>query len=342
LGKYKILLLLFLALLAYKTGIPAVNAVNEEGPSFMEMISVTVNCTTAELTISSTVHSTDATLVHFPTGIDMSSSELTNAVLIVVGFSREASGLVIGFNNTDAATARSLADAVKGSIENAFNTGFTFTYNSTETEDTYVYVSYTGPGKSDLTGYLSWLMDRCLVSNLGGFTSTFLSMSSEMEAFVEVSAGKESGSFDWIYYMAVGYSTSVSTGVGPHKIDILDLLNADSLAPSEHASQEGWFVSTVQFIVLSNETVSYVSSEPGLMNPPMQMRGWIVNPIPPQPPVQLMAQFSFANDPTPVNKLSITFSGLIIPEITAPAQLILLILTISATLAARKMLKKFL
>ncbi|MEM1990302.1 MAG: hypothetical protein QW782_06675, partial [Candidatus Bathyarchaeia archaeon] len=59
----------------------------------------------------------------------------------------------------------------------------------------------------------------------------------------------------------------------------------------------------------------------------------------PRPPAQLIAQFSFANDPTPVDRLSITFSGLIIPEFTAPIQLILLILAISVTLAARKRLR---
>ncbi|MEM1514565.1 MAG: hypothetical protein QXH24_00690 [Candidatus Bathyarchaeia archaeon] len=325
--------------LTYRTDIPVVNAVNEEGPSFAESISVTVNCTTAELTIFSTIYSADVSLVHFPPGVDMSRGELTDAVLIVVGFSREASGLVIGFNNTDAATARSLADAVKGSIETAFNMGFTFTYNSTETEDTYVYVSYTGPGKSDLTGYLSWLMERCLAPDLGGFTLTFLPMSSKMEAIVKVSAGKESGGFEWIYYMTVGYSTSVPTGMGPHKIDILELLNVDSLAPSEYASYGGWFVSTVQFIVLSNDTVSYVSSEPGLVSPPTQMRGWLVNPTPPQPPVQLMAQFSFANDPTSVNKLSLTFSGLIIPEFMAATPLTMLILAVSIVLVVKKWLR---
>lgn len=329
-------ILLSASILVHETNILAVNAADEE-PSFTEVVLVAVNCTRAELIVFSTVYSRDVSLLHFPAGVDMNRGELIDAILIGVGFSREGSGLVIGFNNTNAATARSLADAIKGSIETAFNTGFT--YNSTKIEDTYVYVSYIGPGKSDLTGYLGWLMGRCLAPDLGGFTLTFLPMSSKVEAIAELSASKKSGGFDWIYLMTVGYPTSIPTGMGPHKIDILNLLNVDSLAPSKYASYGGWFVSSVQFIVLSNETVSFMSSEPGLVNPPTQMKGWLVNPTPPQPPLRLAAQFSFANDPTPINKISITFSGLIIPEFNGIMPLFLLILMASIILVFRKRFK---
>ncbi|MEM2719039.1 MAG: hypothetical protein QXJ13_07380 [Candidatus Bathyarchaeia archaeon] len=337
--KYKVLMPLFMLLSAFllTSGIcvSTVDATEEE-PSFAESISVTVNCTTAELTIFSTVHSIDASLVHFPSEVNLNRGELIDATSITVAFSRDGSSLLIAFNNTDAATARTLADAVKGSIENAFNAGFI--WNTTKIESSYVYVEYIGPGKRDLTEYTSWLMERCLAPDLKGFTLTFLPISSEENAFVGVNAAKESGGFNWIYFMTVGYSTSAPVGMGPHKIDILDLLNVESLTPSSYASYEGWFISTVQFVVVSNGTVSFLSSEPGLMSPPTQLKGWLTN-IPPQPPAQLIAQFSFADDPTPVDRLSITFSGLIIPEFTAPTQLILLILAISVTLAARKRLR---
>jgi len=337
--KYKILMPLFMLLSAFllTSGIRVqILDAAEEEPSFAESISVTVNCTTAELTIFSTVDSIDVSLVHFPSEVNLNRSELIDAISIIVAFSRSGSGFLIVFNNTDAATARSLADTVKGSIENAFNVGFT--WNITKIKNSYVYVEYIGPGKMDLTEYISWLMEKCLAPDLKGFTLTFLPMSSEEKAFVEVGATKESGSFNWVYFMTVGYSTSTPVGTGPHKIDILDLLNVESLTPSNYASYKGWFASTVQFIVVSNETVSFLSSEPGLVNPPTQLKGWLIN-IPTQPPAQLIAQFSFANDPTPVDRLSITFSGLIIPEFTAPIQLILLILAISVTLAARKRLR---
>jgi hypothetical protein len=117
--------------------------------------------------------------------------------------------------------------------------------------------------------------------------------------------------------MGVIYYESIPVGAGEHKIDFLDLLNVESLAPSEYASYEEWAgLAMVTLTIVSNETVSYVSSEPGLANPLTgQLKGWYVNPQPPQPPVQLMAYFIFANDPTPVDKLSFTFSGLVIPEL---------------------------
>ncbi|MCX8171855.1 MAG: hypothetical protein N3E47_07880, partial [Candidatus Bathyarchaeota archaeon] len=129
------------AIPAYGTGVQIVGA-SEEEPLFTEIISVAVNCTTAELTIFSTVSSTNSSLVRLPPEINLYGSELINAVLIGVAFSRDSSRLVIAFNNTDAATARSLADTVKGSIENAFNT--VFTWNATRIEDSHVYVEYIG------------------------------------------------------------------------------------------------------------------------------------------------------------------------------------------------------
>jgi len=318
------------------------NASNEEfSAPYGESIGVFVNCTSAELSISSMVMG-NATFVHFPPEIDMNRAELTNVILVSVGFSRQGSGLLFLFNNnTDATTARSLADAVKDSIELAFETSFT--WESTEiTEDNYVNVTYTGSEKNDLPGYLNWLMGECLAPDLGGFTLTFIPMSNEISAVVLVSAYKESGGFDWVYSMGVIYYESIPVGAGEHKIDFLDLLNVESLAPSEYASYEEWAgLAMVTLTIVSNETVSYVSSEPGLANPLTgQLKGWYVNPQPPQPPVQLMAYFIFANDPTPVDKLSFTFSGLVIPEFTILTPLIALMLVASIVVVAEKKISR--
>ncbi|MBS7634142.1 hypothetical protein KEJ34_01390 [Candidatus Bathyarchaeota archaeon] len=315
-----------------------VNAIDGEMEfPIAEAISTVVNCTSAELSISSVVYSGNASLVHFPPQVDMNRAELTNAISIIVGFSRFGSGLVFLFNNTDTATAESLANAVKGSIETAFEVSFTL--NSTGiVEDGYVNVTYIGPGKSDLSGYLGQLMEKCLAPDLGGFTLTFIPVSDETNAYVWVSASKENGGFDWIYSMGVGYSTSIPVGAGSHKIDFLDLLNVESLEPSTYASYEGWYSSMVTLVIVSNETVSYVASEPETANPSqMQLRGWYVNyPQPPQPPAQLMAYFSFADDPTPVNRLSFTFSGLVISEFAALTPLIMLMVVASIAVVAKK------
>lgn len=341
--KHKIIaffsIFLMTTLLIYGRSVLAVNAFNEENSAlYSENISVAVNCTSAELSISSIVLG-NATFVHFPTEIDIGRAELTNVILIGVGFSRQGSVLLFIFNNTDTTTATSLANAVKDSIEPAFETSFT--WNSTGiTEDNYVNVTYTGSGESDLPGYLNWLMGKCLAPDLGGFTLTFIPMSNEMGALILVSAYKESGSFDWVYSMGVVYSTSIPVGAGEHKIDFLDLLNVESLAPSLYASYEDWISSTVSLTIISNETVSYVSSEPGLANLPEQLKGWYINLQPPQPPAQLIAYFSFGDDPNPIDRLSFTFSGLVIPEFTMLTPLIALMSAASIALVAKKKISK--
>lgn len=337
--KLALLLILFAAIfLTNVKCIPTVYAIDEEMDfPIAEGISAVVNCTSAELSISSVVYSGNSSLIHFPPQVDMNRAELTNVISIIVGFSRVGSGLVFLFNNTDTATAESLANAVKGSMETAFEVSFTL--NSTGiVEDGYVNVTYIGSGKSDLPGYLGQLMEKCLAPDLGGFTLTFIPVSDETNAYVLVGASKENGGFDWIYSMGVGYSTSMPVGTGAHKIDFLDLLNVGSLEPSTYASYEDWFSSMVTLVIVSNETVSYLTSEPETADPSqMRLRGWYVNyPQPPQPPAQLMAYFSFADDPTPVDRLSFTFSGLIISEFAALTPLIMLMLLASTALVVKK------
>ncbi|MDI9619287.1 MAG: hypothetical protein QFX33_00480 [Candidatus Nezhaarchaeota archaeon] len=314
----------------------ALDAFSYELPSaILESVSATVNCTSSQLGVVSMVGSTDQSLVHFPPGLNVNRAELTNAVSMMVGFSRQASWLVFIFNNTDAATARSLADAVKPSVEAAFDASFTWS-SMGPIEEGYVNVTYTGLGKGNLLTYASWLMDRCLAPDLGGFTSTFLPMIGEASAFIQVGASKESGGFNWVTLMAVGYYTNIPVGAGQHKIDFLDLLNVQSLEPSRYASLGGWYSSTVTLVVASNEPVEYVSSEPSLASPPSSLYGWHVNPIQPQPPVQLIAQFMFATDPTPVNRLSLTFSGLVIPEFATVAPILAIMLATSLAVVAFK------
>jgi hypothetical protein len=310
----------------------------EDQIPFVEYIEVVVNCTTAEISISSLVLSNDTSLVCFHPDVNLGRVELLNALSVSVVFSRESSGLSFTFNNTDTTTAKSLADSVKSSIEEKFGTSFT--WHSTYTEDNYVFVEYEGSGKSDLPGYLEWLMEKCLAPDLGGFSLTFTPMSEVENAFIVVTAFKDSGGYNWSYSMGVTYSTSMQTGSDTHKIDILSLLRVNSLSASEYASYDGWYLaSSVSLVVLSNETVSYVSSEPDKANPPTQLRGWHINTVPPPPPIQMMAQFMFMDDPT-VDKLSLTFSGLVIPEYPILTSIIVLMLAASAVVAVVKRFRR--
>ena len=178
-------------------------------------------------------------------------------------------------------------------------------------------------------------MNKCLISDLNGFSLAFIPMTNEPNAFILVSAVKESGGFDWIYYVGIDYSTNIQIGTGEHKIDFLDLLNVNSLAPSTYALMNGLYTSTATLSILSNETVSYVSSEPRLVSPPGQLRGWYIQ-YPSSSPVKLLAYFTFADDGTPVDKLSFTFSGLVIPEFNELTLISALIITTIITVIIGK------
>lgn len=297
-----------------------------------ETASVSVNCTTAQVSTMSMVMSYNTSLVHSPSGVDMGRTELMNATGISLIFSTVQSFLIYLFNNTNLATARSFADAVKPSIQTAFGTSFT--WSATGQNDSQVNVTYTGSGKANLTQYTEWLMSQCGgAPDLGGFSLTFLPMTHEPGAFSSVSAYKEVGGFDWAYSMMTGYVMSIPKGSGNHRIDILDLLDVDSLAPSPYANVEDTYTSNVMLTISSNQTITYVSSEPGLVSPE-QPRGWMSIPF--TPPNTLIYYFSFADDPSPVSPLSLTFSGIVIPEFTTLLSVILLILTAIIAVVMRK------
>jgi len=237
---------------------------SSQSSSLMENINVSVNCTTPRLYIDCIVTSNDTSLVHFPPEVDMSGTELTNAVSISLLFSRAISILVYTFNNTNAETAKALADAINPSIEAGFDASFTF--NSTGTHDNYVNVTYTGSGITNLVNYIDWLMNECLISDLDGFSLAFVSMTNELNAAILVSAVKESGNFNRVYSLGTRYSTNIQVGAGDHKIDLLDLLGVNSLSPSPCALTQEFYVSTV-----------ISDSEPGLASPPSQLKGWYIS-----------------------------------------------------------------
>ena len=286
----------------------------------MEIVNISVNCTTASVDVATVIFSNDTSLIHFPEGANLNDPALINATGIAVGFAGNFSVLTFTFENVSASTAKSNADAVKSSIESAF--GVSFTYNSTKTHDSYVDVVYMGEGQSDLVSYTEWLMDQCLNSTIGGFSSTFPEMASEPNAMVNVISEKNAGNFNWTYGMVVHYIASILTDGGSHTIDVLDLLNVESLSPSQYALVEdlGYF-SMVNVYVNSNETITFEECVPSRVTYPMA-RGWY---IPSNSGLTLTGTFHFGNDPTAVEELTFTFGGVVVPEINSTFPLITLL-----------------
>jgi len=297
----------------------------------MENASVYVNCTTASANVNSQIQSKNTSLVHFPSGVDMSNPNLVNITTLWLAFTTAYSYLSYEFNGTTVTTARSISDEVTPTLEGAFQT--IFTWNSTDESGGTAKINYIGLGKQNLTQYTEGLMSLCLASDLEGFSLTFLPISHKPDALEGVLASKDSGSFDWTYYVTAGYLTSVSTGSGNHMIDILALLSVNSIAPSPYANAGSLYNSRIAVYIVSDEPVSFEACQPE--EAPPSSRGWFIYPNPPLH--NLTAMFNFGNDISPVSPLTFTFGGEVVPEF--PSFLILPLL-MAATLLAVMIIRR--
>jgi len=305
-------------------------------PQLSEDVMVVVNCTVGSVATVSELTSSNGSLVHFPSGVDLSDTGLTNVTTIGVMFSTAQSYLMYLFNNTDVATAESIADGFTPSISSAFST--TFNWSSTGTSAGVVNVTYTGAGKSNLPSYVDGLVSECLAADLEGFSLTFVPMTNELGAYAGVGATKDVGSFDWTCGMMTGYTTTITAGSGDHLVDVLDLLDVDSLAPSQYAIEpEIGYSSMVTVTISSDYPVGFVASEPENVTDPTE-RGWFLSPIP--LPNTIEAWFHFGSDPSPQSPLTLTFSGVVVPEFMTIPLLVLFLVSAMAALIVRKRFSK--
>ncbi|MEM3765583.1 MAG: hypothetical protein QXU46_00985 [Candidatus Bathyarchaeia archaeon] len=343
--KIKMAIILMIVFLIVAASGKACFAVDGQLPSELpsevtEIVQISVNCTRAHVMVDSLVLSANETLVHFPTEINMTADEWENVTAVMAVFSTSDSFLFYVFNNTSEDNAESIANTLTTQLNTVFGTDFN--YNSTGLTNGYVNVTYTGSGVGNLTQFTASLMQDCLASDLGGFSSTFIPMTRETNAHTGIVGLKESGGFNWTYSMGVSYFTNIPIGVGMHTIDILDLLNVNSLAPSSYAVASLYpsyvYTSIVQLSIVSNSTISYSSCQPGTANPPTQLRGWYIQTQ--INPTILMAYFSFGGDPSSVTALSFTFSGVVIPEFTVPALITVLASTAILTWSIKKLSKR--
>jgi hypothetical protein len=207
------------------------------------------------------IASENATLIHFPGGVNPTDSNLLNATTLSLTFSTGQSLLIYTFSGVDTTTAKSSADSMTPTIGTAFQT--TFAYVSEGAGGGQVNVTYSGTGKSNLTQYTQSLMTSILYPNLGGVSSTVLPMSFQANALTAMFVTKDAGGFNWTYDMMVSYSTNIAAGTGNHLVDVLALLKVNSIAPSPYANSASGYGSEIIVSVVSNDTVSYVSSQPG-------------------------------------------------------------------------------
>jgi hypothetical protein len=263
----------------------------------------------------------------------MSNSDLLNVTSLMVAFATNQSSLIYIFNNTDAAAARSSADAMTPKVGDVFQDSFTFV--STGTSGSEVNVTYSGLGKTNLAQYTQSLMTNALDPSLGGVSTTFLPMSYQTNAVTGMVGMKDAGTFNWTCSMLVSYTTSIPLGSDSHVVDVLSLLNVSSLAPSSFAYSAGTYASEVAIYVSSNDTVSYVSSQPALASPPS--RGWSYHTVVAN---EIAAMFNFGDDASAVSPLTFTFSGIVFPEFPPTALLLAMMLATTIALMSRKRIRK--
>ena len=307
--KHCVVFLLLFALLTAATSVhPSTVSAAGVNIVYWESASVAINCTDSSAIVTSMVDSTNASLVHFPNGVNMTSANLANVTMLMLTFVNNASTLEYWVSK--GSNASQIADAETPTLTSAFNTSFTL--NSTSTGGPLkANVTYNGPGKQNLTQYTEYLMTQCLASNLGGFSLTFLPLSLQPNAMVVAIAETINGKFNWTYGMGVSYPTGIVTGSGDHLIDVLALLKLNSIAPSPYASFGGYYQSSIALVVFSNTTESFVSCQPAQTSNILQ-RGWYILPSVP-PPARLETSFSFGNDASSVSQLTFTFGSIVIP-----------------------------
>jgi hypothetical protein len=297
-----------------------------------EDIDVYVNFTQSSAGIHCLLESQNSSLIHFPSEVNLNDQSLTNARFVYLAFTANQSQLTCAFQSIDNQTARNIADAMLPSMEDAFQT--TFTWNSTNSFADFVEVSYNGDGKTNLTQYTQWLMPRIKAPDLDGFSLTFAPATRNLEASVTISATRDAEN-QWTYDISARSLRTIVTGSADHTIDILDLLNVGSIDPSPYAVTSGVYSSRITLEAESLSPVHCVAHQPlKEVNPPA--RGWFMDQY--APTAALNAVFSFGNDSSKVNTLTFTFTTAMLPEFPSniTALIFLTITLLTAVVYKRK------
>ena len=293
----------------------------------MEMLMIFVDCNNASAETMITVISDNDTLTSFPSSVDLGAPHLDNATTVSAMSSPSLSILMYGFENISEGDAETNADIVTPSISSAF--GVSFTHESTWTNDTTVYVNYTGPGQSDMTGFVNSMLSECIHEDVHGFTDAIPNLATKTpESSFGLTATKEVGN-DWLLGVIAMSNSTIPTGSNSHTIDVLELLDVSSLAPSPLSfnASEDYYTSLVWLTFDCDPSVTFISCVPPELAGDLSERGWV--------DMLFAYGFFFGNESSPVETLTLTFGGTVIPEFT-PVSSVIAALSIAACLIAFK------
>lgn len=312
---------------------PLVAAMPE--PICTEAIMITVNCSDSSVMTMLVVSSDNDTLINFPDPVDLNDPHLSNG-MIVASSSPAVSMLAYVFQGINETQARENADAITPSMETAF--GVSFTWDSTETIDTAVYVNYTGPGQSDMISFANSMVSECVHPDVKGFSYAIQSLATRTTTSSLTLTAMKAG-VDWLIGIGAMSNSNIPTGSGSHTIDVFDLLGVYALAPSPYSfnATEDYYQSIVWLTINPDTPISFVDCRPPEKEHPEDLseRGWTH-----MFPMFEMAMFYFGNESTSPESLTFTFSGTVVPEFTPPTIVITLILTAACMIAFKKRIQR--
>lgn len=304
-------------------------AAADPDPIFTEMIMISLDCNNASVATLLSVNSDNSSLIHFPYPVwEYSEENLENATMVSVMTSANRSTLTYKFENISEANAEMNADNVATLIDSYF--GVSFTHESTWTNNSIVYVSYTGQGQSCTPCFVSAILSDCVNENVDGFSDAIPTLAARATSYFGLSAVRKKGG-NWTIGVAAACNSTIPTGSNSHTIDVLALLGVSSLAPSSYSYNiaQDYYESIVWLNFECSPPVTFVSCEPPEKQNPFDLseRGWIN--------VWSFYGFSFGNDSSPVETLTYTFSGAVIPEFEQ-STIIVTIISITASLVTFK------
>jgi hypothetical protein len=321
----------------------------QSSTTITESVSINIDCQAGTVDVSSSEYVfpvNDTTPVHTPSGVNVTSINHSDVNEVTLTFSASNSTLAIRGARINASNARTIGDPVATMMSTGFQTSFTYDYTSIFGQ----FVYYKAAGKSSLPQFMQSLMSWCFVSDLNGFSPTFVRIAGEPGAYITVDTFFSSN-YDWGFSVKCSYETGMSTGSGDHTVDVLNLVGVNSLAPSNYSAYYSdiylttVYVSGVDVTIMPSNggTVTYMSSQPtGLttVQPPagvLDARGWHDYYGSGTSP-----SFRFENDSSPVNQLSYTFSGTVVPEFPSSivVSLFMVIFTLAAIVAIRRFPRK--
>ncbi len=289
-----------------------------------ETISVQIDCETAKVYISCALLSGNFSILCFPEDFDLTDSNLANAISVVLSASEKGAGLVFIYTGISSSEAKSRADAMIPQANAAFD--LTFSHFLTNTTGSMVQVHYVAEAPLNMKSYVGLLVSKCLAPGVEGFSEVIPKIAEYNNVTISLAVGRSMPSRPWeTVELSAGAIFDTSTGTGSHTFNILQLIGVNSLAPSPYAKVKpaNYYFSIVHVSVDSSNPLSLEAYQPSLQSTNPTKRGWIWN----EKPNSLDGTFYFGSDSSPVNNLSFTFNGTIVPEI-GNSTLLVIMLTI--------------